>query len=263
MTTAQKGNTRKIRIISITTMLVLLMALSILVSCKPATDDTSKDTINSTPIQEIPDRNVNTANDTSPDEETNGDADLFNEGVKKIVDKARAINNWKYRVSEGNIPFEVTICGDTMKIKKDRGSSYDNRDPTVFVLNTGENKNVVGYSCDQSDKCASVAANSTPAYESVYVKTPLDYLNEESFFSAVVSIYTKQINGRNVAPLDIEGEQVKKRYWFDTWEKGGQLVEIETIDTATGQTLATKEFNLIESNPKNIRAIDCQVTVSS
>ena len=184
-------------------------------------------------------------------EEKEESGELVSPEVKVVVDKARAIKNWHYKLGLGNTEF--VICESKMKI---HDPSRTPAQGNTFILDT-TTKEIQSYRCEAN--CT--PTNCTVPYEDIYQKTPSDYLNEETFVDATAPSYTKEVNGRKTAPVVVETQDQKKLYWFDVWERGGMLVQIQYQDLRTGSTIETVDFTILEANPNNIRDIDCEVEI--
>ena len=228
---------QKVKIILLISLISLLLFSF---GCENSSDSIEIDDSKVETITEIDNQNEIISGDENSTED-NTEVDLYNPGVREIIERARGIKNWHYR-SEGD---EVTICGSNIKIVRDKN---------ILLLNT-ESKDAELFECGNG--C--VRSEQNIKYSDAYTKTTLDYLNEESFLDAVVAEHTKSINGRRVIPVEAEENNIKKIYWFDAWKKGGMLLEIEYKDVKSGEIFKRTVFETFEPNPNNIREADCRV----
>lgn len=241
---------RKRKISSIAALFLVLILLLMVTSCDRSGDDDTQDgEIKTEPIVERDNERPPTVETNESEPEESGE--LMSPEVKAIVEKARAIKNWKYR--KGAVDF--TICGDTIKVFEPFNPSFKGN---TFILNTAT-KELREYRCEPSCKIV----NTSTKYEQVYQKTPADYLNEESFVDAIIANYAAEVNNRKAIPVEVEFQNQKKAYWFDSWVNGGVLLKIEYKDVKTGATLDTVNFDILEANPKNIKDYECDVDVTT
>ncbi len=236
---------------SIVTLCAALILLLMVTSCgRSGDDDIQNGEIKTEPIVERDNERPPTIKTNESEQEESGE--LMSPEVKAIVDKARAIKNWKYRKGTA----EFIICGETIKIFEPTHPSFKGN---TFILNT-VTKELREYRCEKTS--CKIVDNSTK-YEQVYQKTPADYLNEESFVDATIANYAAEVNNRKALPVEVEFQNQKKVYWFDSWVNGGVLLKIEYKNIKTGATLETVSFDIIESNPKNIKDYECEIDTAT
>lgn len=203
--------------------MILLVSLLIITSCGEKDVlkkvDTQSADVGSDGIVEDIETNTNEVEESS---------DIFDEEVMKIVERARDLDKWNYVVRSSNFKennAEVTIFGTKMKIKV--APSVDDVFSHVF-LDT-DTKEAKGYNCKINLGKEECSNPTDVKYVDYYIKTPLDWLNEEDFLEAHVDKgRRKQIGGRSstVAVVVPKGDETYS-YWFDDTKYGGGLLEVE------------------------------------
>jgi hypothetical protein len=180
------------------------------------------------------------------EEETDEVLDLYNPGVKELLDKSKAIINYHYLPNSGE---EVVIFENKMRIQVIEGGS-NSKYPNYVILDT-ETKEAKGYTCEK--KFTNCRDEVDVDYDKYYVKTPLDWLNEQDFTSGVYyPNKQKQVAGVWVAnPIEVTEDNVKKTFWFDKNEN--HLLEIEFYDLDQRKYLPGVLFDTV-SLPKNVYA---------
>lgn len=161
------------------------------------------------------------------------------------------MDRWSYTINNNNINennAEVTIFGNKMKIKlsPSKKSSF-----THVFLDT-DTKEANGYVCKENYNKKKCSGGESVEYTDYYIKTPLDWLNEEDFLEAQVDrSRKKQIGGRSsvVAIVVSKGDEIYN-YWFDDTKYGGGLLEIEIYKD---NNLVSSTKYLMNQIPDNVR----------
>jgi hypothetical protein len=186
--------------------------------------------------------------DLEPDvrvEEEEEVPDLYNPGVEEIVGDSKSITKWHY---EFDGKYEVVLVNNKM-----RRAYPGQRSPNHAFLDI-DTKEAKGYFCEGRPlKCREPVDLD---YEKLYLKTPLDWLNEEDFFDGVFyESKRRNIANRPAYSIVVTRDNIRKTYWFDINEN--ILLGVEVFDTV-GRKIIEEDLYELVSLPKNIYASDTE-----